>query len=97
MSSLSNNNSSEELPRLDKTGRIMRRRAETPGAADPYDSSRSFAEPEKQMEVFRRRREDRDPSLPKEREKRVKFEIVEDVSDGQPDAGGGYNPYGHSK
>ncbi len=90
--------SSVELPRLDLTGRMLKRRQQTANAKDPYDASRSFVEPEEpSLELFRQRREDGDPSLPPEREKRVKFEIIDDVPEGQADRGGGYNPYGHNK
>ena len=89
--------SSTELPRLDLTGRMLKRRQQTANAKDPYDASRSFSEPDQPLELFRRRREDRDPSVPPEREKRVKFEIVQDVAEGEADPGGGYNPYGHNK
>ncbi len=89
--------SSAELPRLDLTGRMLKRRQQTANAKDPYDASRSFSEPDQPLEIFRRRREDSDPSLPREAEKRVKFEIVEDIEDGEADPGGGYNPYGHNK
>lgn len=89
--------SSVQLPRLDLTGRMLKRRQQTANAKDPYDASRSFSEPDEPMELFRRRREDSDPNAPREREKRVKFEIVQDLTDGEADAAGGYNPYGHNK
>ena len=89
--------SSVNLPRLDLTGRMLKRRQQTANAKDPYDAARSFCEPDEPMEIFRRRRADRDPSLPPEAEKRVKFEIVEEIAEGEADPGGGYNPYGHNK
>lgn len=90
------NGSSVQLPRLDLTGRMLKRRQQTANAKDPYDASRSFVEPAQPLEVFRRRREDLDSRLPPEREKRVKFEIVEEIEEGKADPGGGYNPYGHT-
>lgn len=97
MSSDMKDGSSVELPRLDLTGRMLKRRIQEANAKDPYDASRSFTEPEAPMELFRRRRADSDPSLPREQEKRVKFEIVQDIGEGEADPGGGYNPYGHNK
>ena len=97
MSSDMKDGSSVELPRLDLTGRMLKRRIQEANAKDPYDASRSFSEPDEPMELFRRRREDSDPSVPREQEKRVKFEIVQDIADGEADPAGGYNPYGHNK
>lgn len=97
MSHNTKNESSVELPRLDLTGRMLKRRQQTANAKDPYDASRFFVEPEHPLEVFRRRRQDLDAKLLPEREKRVKFEIVEDIAEGKADPGGGYNPYGHTE
>lgn len=76
---------------------MLKRRQQNANAKDPYDAAHSFCEPDEPLEVFRRRRVDRDPSLPPEPDKRVKFEIVEETADGEADPGGGYNPYGHNK
>ena len=76
---------------------MLKRRQQTANAKDPYDASRSFVEPDKPIEIFRRRRDDSDPNSPPEPEKRVKFEIVEEIAEGEADPGGGYNPYGHNK
>jgi len=98
MSSSTADGSSVELPRLDLTGRMLKRRQQTANANDPYDASRSSVEPEEQsLEPLKRRREDLDPNFPREPEKRIRFEIVEDAEEGKADPGGGYDPYGHSE
>ena len=97
MSSDMKDGSSVELPRLDLTGRMLKRRIQEANAKDPYDASRSFSEPDQPIELFRRRREDSDPSVSRAQEKRVKFEVAQDIAEGEADPGGGYNPYGHNK
>ncbi len=97
MSSDRKDGSSVELPRLDFTGRTLKQRIQKGNAKDPYDSSRTFSEPAQPIELFRRRRQDSGPSLRREREKRVKFEIVQDITEGKANSGGGYNPYEHNR
>ena len=69
----------------------IRRRAQQDDAADPYDSGKCFAGIRPPVELFRRQRGDEPESESPEREKRIKFEIVDDT---RPEATlGGYNPY----
>lgn len=81
--------------RVELSGKILRRREQQVGAADPRDSSRSFAGIRPPVEVFRRRREEDEAARGPEPEKRLKFEIVDDT---RPHvSSGGYNPYDASK
>jgi hypothetical protein len=73
---------------LDLTGKNLRRREQQVGVIDPYDSRRTFEAVKEPREIFRRRREDGSEE-PQEREKRIKFEIVDDPKGPK----GGYNPY----
>lgn len=62
-------------------------------ATNPYDSSHKItARVKASSEVFRKQREFGAGPAPRERERRIRFEIVED-SDQQPSPERGYNPY----
>ena len=75
---------------LDLSGGVLRRREQQIGAVDPYDTRRTFKTVKEPNEIFRRRREDSSDE-PREQEKRIKFEIVDDA--GSEDPTGGYDPY----
>jgi hypothetical protein len=80
-----------ELPSLELSGRFIRRREPQEGAHDPYDTSRTFEGLKLPVELFRRQRSFKERKGP-EREKRMKFEILDD----KRSKGGGYDPYGSS-
>jgi len=74
---------------LDLTGKNLRRREQQVGALDPYDTRRTFEAVKEPREIFRRRRREDGSEEPQEREKRIKFEIVDDPKGPK----GGYDPY----
>jgi hypothetical protein len=76
---------------LELSGGDIRRREQQDDAADPYDTGKCFAGIRPPIELFRRQRNDESSDEPVEREKRIKFEIVDDT---RPQAmHDGYNPY----
>ncbi|HSG65457.1 MAG TPA: hypothetical protein VLD39_10665 [Gammaproteobacteria bacterium] len=70
-------------------GKILRRREQQVGALDPYDTRRTFEAVQEPREIFRRRHEN-GSEAPREQQKRIKFEIVDDPSGPNK---GGYDPY----
>jgi hypothetical protein len=83
-----------ETPSLELSGEFIRHREHQEGAQDPYDTSRTFDGIKPPIELLRRQMTAKTKEKFPEREKRIKFEIVEDSrSDTKRLKSGGYNPY----
>jgi hypothetical protein len=81
----------KKVPTLDLTGKVLRKRQPQAGTANPYDSNKSVTAPQGPIEIFRRHLPDDVNRKPREREARMKFEIVDDSRDAKKKTG--YNPY----
>jgi len=80
-----------EVSCLDLTGKVLRKRQLQARTTNPYDTNKSFAAPQTPIEIFRRHLPDDVGSKPREREARIKFEIIDDSREGKKKTG--YNPY----